>query len=393
MKIAITTDAIYPFTLGGSEIRNYEIAKRLVKKGHEIHILGGKFWKGPDIIKIDGVIIHGVSEFKKLYSNSGKRKPFEPLKLSIRMFLHLVEHDYDLIDNASFNFFNCYITKTASSIKQIPLVFTWHQYFGNYLIGYFGKIKGTIAKILEYFSTKLTENNIAVSNHVKSELIKRKIREDCINVIYNGADLNQIRKIKSQRVKYDLIYVGRLNYQKNLELLIKSVNLIKSAIPNTKVCIIGDGEEKQKLINLAENLYLSENFEFQGEIKNKNKVYQLMKSSKIFVLPSRLEGFPLTIIEANACGLPIITTKTKYNNTTEYIKENENGLIAEPNPDDFSKAILKLLKNQKLRNKMSKEGIKKAKNFDWDKIAEEQEDYYKEVIKNETKNICNNPSI
>ena len=53
MKIAITTDAIYPFTLGGSEIRNHEVAKRLVKKGHEVHIYGAKLWKGKNIIKKD----------------------------------------------------------------------------------------------------------------------------------------------------------------------------------------------------------------------------------------------------------------------------------------------------------------------------------------------------
>ena len=50
MKIAITTDAIYPFTMGGSEIRNHEIAKRLIKKGHEVHIYGAKFWKGKNKI-------------------------------------------------------------------------------------------------------------------------------------------------------------------------------------------------------------------------------------------------------------------------------------------------------------------------------------------------------
>ena len=54
MKIAFIFDMIYPFNIGGVEVRNYEIAKRLVKKGHEVHLYGGKFWKGKDIIKIEG---------------------------------------------------------------------------------------------------------------------------------------------------------------------------------------------------------------------------------------------------------------------------------------------------------------------------------------------------
>jgi len=384
MRIAITTDAIYPFTLGGSEIRNYEIAKRLVKKGHEVHIYGGKFWKGSNKIRADNVTIVGVHYFKKgLYNQKGRRYLLDLIKLSLKFPFQLNKENYDLIDNASFNFFNCYSTKLASSINQTPLIFTWHQYFGNYLLGYFGRTKGTIAKILEYFSTKLTKNNLAVSNHVKSELIKRKIPENNIKVIYNGTDLKQINQIKSQKTKYDLIYVGRLNYQKNLELLINSINLIKKQTPNIKICIIGDGEEKNKLINLTKELSLTKNFEFKGEIKDKQKVFQLLKSSKIFVLPSRLEGFPLTIIEANAAGLPIITTRTKYNNTSEYITNNENGLLVNPNPEDFSKVIQTLLKNKNLRKKMSKQGLRKARDFDWDKIADEQEKYYKKIIQNE----------
>jgi len=381
MKIAIVTDAIYPFTLGGSEIRNHEIAKRLVKKGHEVHIYGAKLWKGKDIIEIDNVIIHGIHEYERLYDKNGKRKILDPVLLSIKLFFKLLKADYDLIDNASFAYFNCFSTKLVSAIKRKPLIFTWHQYFGDYLLGYFGKFKGAIAMSLERLSTKLTKNNLAVSNNVKSELIKRNIKENQIKVIYNGADTNLIKSIKAKNKKYDLIYVGRLNYQKNLTLLINAVNLLKKDFPKIKVCIIGGGNEDDNLKKLTENYKLKNNLDFLGEIKEKNKIFKLLKSSKIFVLPSLLEGFPLTIIEANASGIPVITTKTKYNNTSEYIKNNENGLIANPNPEDFSNAIKTLLNNKAKLKAMSKTSIKKAKPFDWDKIAQEQEEYYTDVIK------------
>lgn len=379
MKIAITTDAIYPFTLGGSEIRNHEIAKRLVKMGHEVHIFGGKFWKGKDIIEIEGVKIHGVGEYS-LYGVKGKRKPFESFKLTMNLFLTLLDGDFDIIDNSTFVYFNCYATRLACWIKRKPLVFTWHQYFGKYLLGYFGKIKGLLAMILERASLKLSNNHIAVSNHVKGELIKRGVPEKDIKVIYNGADMGLINSIKEIKSKYELIFVGRLNYQKNITLLIESIRLLKKDLPKIKVCVVGNGQEKDMLSDLVNKYQLSENFDFVGAIKDKKKVFEYMKSAKIFVLPSLLEGFPLTIVEANACGLPVITTKTKYNNTLEYIKHKDNGLVSDLQPANFANSIKTSLTDKKLYDLMSKNSILKAKDFNWDFLALEQEKFYKEIL-------------
>ena len=380
MKIAITTDAIYPFTLGGSEIRNHEVAKRLVKKGHEVHIYGAKFWKGAETIEIDKIKIHGLTELKTLYDKKGKRKALQPLKISIKLFSEIINQDFDIIDNAAFTFFNCFSARLSTLIKKTNLVLTWHQYFGTYLLSSLGKPRGIIAMILEKLSTKLTRNNLAVSNYVKNQLIKQKIPEKKIKVIYNGADINKIKKTKSLKEKYDLIYIGRLCYQKNLTLLIESIKLLKKEFPNIKICIIGEGDDEKNLLKLIKKYNLEKNFTFTGRIVNKTKVIQYLKSSKIFTLSSILEGFPLTIIEANVAGLPVITTKTKHNNTTEYIKNNENGLVVKPNPKDFSKAIKTLLQNNKLRKKLSQNSIKKSKDFDWDNITDEQEKYYQQIL-------------
>jgi len=377
VKIAIVTDVIYPFTIGGSEIRNHEVAKRLVKKGHEIHILGAKLWDGESRIEIDGVKIYGAHKYERLYKKNGRRSVFVPIILSIKILAELLKQDFDIIDVTAFTFFNCYTAKISSLIKKTPLLFTWQQYFGDYLIGYFGKIKGRIALTLEFFSTKLTKNHLAVSNFVKSELEKRGAKEKNIEVIHNGADVELINTIKEQDKIYDLIFVGRLTYQKNLPLLVESVKILKQDFPKIKIAIVGKGEKRDELEKLIKNYNLSDNFEFLGEIKEKSEIFKYLKSSKIFVLPSILEGFPLTIVEANACGLPVITTKTRHNNTKEYITDNENGFSANADPENFSLSISKLLKDSNLLKKMSETGAKKAKNFSWDSIAIYQEKYYK----------------
>mgnify|MGYP003969280241 FL=1 len=363
MKIAITTDAIYPFTMGGSEIRNHEIAKRLIKKGHEVHIYGAKFWKGKNKIRIEGINIHGAHKYKSLYNKSGKRSKFQTLILAIKLFNEINKEKFDIIDNAAFTFFNNFTFKLSSIITKTPLVLTWHQYFGDYLLNYFGRIIGNITLILEYSSTKLTKYNLAVSNKIKNDLIKKGVPEKNIRVFYNGADINKINTLKIKKKEFDLIYVGRFNYQKNLKLLIKSLNILKDEFPNIRVCLIGDGEEKEKILNLIKKYNLEKNIKLTGNILDKDKVFTYLKSSKIFVLPSLLEGFPLTIIEANASGLPVITTKTEHNNTNEYIKNNVNGLLTTLEPEDFANKIKYLLKNKDKLNQMSKNSINKSKDI------------------------------
>ena len=292
-----------------------------------------------------------------------------------------MKNDFDVIDIASFVYFNCYLGKFVSLTKRTPLVFTWHQYFGDYLLGYFGNIKGTIAKLLELGSTKLSTKNIAVSEYVKKELVKNGIKENNIAIIKNGVDLEMVNSIRKQKKKYDLIFVGRLNYQKNLILLIESIKLVKEKIPKIMVCIVGSGEEKEKLLEQIKNFGLEKNFYFVGEIKDKQEVFRYMKSAKIFVLPSLLEGLPLTIIESNACGLPVITTKTKWNNTQEYIEtEGISGILSEPAKEIFSETIINTLKDRKNIKIMSKNGIKKSKDYDWNKIADQIENYYKSLV-------------
>lgn len=381
MKIAFVTDVIYPFTIGGSEIRNHEIAKRLIRKGHEVHILGAKLWDGPSQLEIDGVKVFGLQRYEVLYKKNGKRSPSAPVILSIKILNKLLKENYNVVDTTAFTFFNCYTSKIASLIKKFPLVFTWQQYFGDYLPGYFGIIIGSIGRVMERLSVFLTKNHLAVSDFVKSELMARNIKEKNIKVIHNGADVNLINKIDGQEKKYDLIFVGRLNYQKNLPLFVETVKILKKDFLNIKVAIVGKGDEKELLESLIENYGLSENFEFLGLIKEKEKLFSVIKSAKVFVLPSRLEGFPLTIVEANAAGLPAVSVKTKHNNTEEYIKNNKNGIIANDNPKSLCSAILSLLENPKLISEISETSKKEASFFNWDELANKQEEYYQSLIR------------
>lgn len=381
LKIAIVYDMLYPCNIGGVEVRNYEIAKRLGKKGHEVHLFGVKLWKGKDIIKRGGIFYHGICHYSDLYNFKGQRKIWEPIKLSLVLPFKLLKYKFDIIDCSTFPYFTCFPCKIVSVIKKTPLIFTWHQYWGDYWYLYLGKIRGFFGKIIEKSTKYLTKNHLAISKTTKNDLIKEGVKKNNIFINYDGIDLKEINSVKQKKKKYDIVFVGRLIHQKQVDLLIKSLALIKKENKKIRACIVGDGPDKEKLENLTKSLDLDENIKFTGFLKNKKQVYEKMKSSKIFVLPSLLEGFGIVVIEAMACSLPVIVTNTKYNASKELIDDNKNGFIVKNNPKALALAIKKLLKDKKLREETSKEAGKKAKQFDWNKITENLERYYFRIMK------------
>jgi len=386
MKIAIVFDMIYPFNIGGSELRNYEIAKRLTKKGHEVHLFGVKLWKGKNTIKKDGLILHGVCRYKELYNFKGQRTIFEPIKFAIRLYNPLKKEKFDIIDASAFVYFHCFTCKAVSLLKKTPLIFTWQQYWDNYWYKYLGFFKGFIGKNIEKIARHLTKNHITVSKTTKKDLIKGGAKEKNIFLNYCGVDIKEINSIKKQKKIYDIIFVGRLAHQKNVKLLIEAIYLLKKKLPKIKACIIGNGPDREKLEILTKKLRLNENIIFIDFLKDKKEVYKKMKQSEIFVLPSLLEGLGIVVIEAMACGLPVIVINEKWNASKELIVQRKNGFVVENNPKKMADLIKKLLKNTKLRKKIAECAVKKSKDFDWDKITDELEKYYLNIIEKSKKN-------
>lgn len=386
MKIALVADAIYPFTLGGSEIRNYEIARRLVERGHEVHIYGAKWWDGPEVASHEGVFLHGMHHFPKgLYGKNNKRSGLDMLFLSIKIARKLIHEDYNIIDTLSFNFLNCYAIKAAAAIKKTPLVFTWQQYFDEHIVDYVGssgpgRLNVKIIKQLEKYSTKLADYNVACSMKVKEELEKRGVKSGNIKLIYNGCSLRDIESIEPQEKEYDLIFIGRMNHQKNPRLFLETLVCLKRHFPEIKAAIIGTGPEEGNLRAYTRENNLTGNVTFKGPVKERENIYRHIKSSKILVLTSRFEGLPLVIVEAHACRTPVVSTYYSGGNVKEIIKNNE--LIAGQSAEELAEKIKFLLEDSKRIEDVVKKMETDAKKFDWNVIADETEAFYGRIMKN-----------
>ncbi len=371
MKTAFVYDAVYPYVKGGAEKRVYELGKRLSERGHEVHWFGVKWWDGEDVIERDGIILHGVCRPMPLYTKTGRRSIKEALWFSLKLIRSLSKERFDLIDCQQFPYLPCFSAKLISSLKKTPLIITWHEVWGDYWYQYLGW-KGFFGKIIERICSQLTNNNVAVSEKTRDMFLKLGVRGEHISVVPNGIDLERIQEIKPSGEEFDVLFVGRLIKEKNVDILIESIKEVSKEVPEIKAGIIGEGPEGEELKSLTKHLDLEDNIKFLGFLPDYDDVISYMKSSKVFVLPSTREGFGIVALEANACGTPVVTVNCESNATCEFITD-ENGFICELSEDDVAEKILMALdKGDSMRGGC----IENAKRYNWNELGDSLEWLY-----------------
>ena len=261
-------------------------------------------------------------------------------------------------------------------IRSLKCVTTRHYAISN-------KNKRIINRT-EDFMGKYSDATICISKYVKQHLLKLHYSDKKLHTIYNGIDLEIFKyNIDINKIKNTIGIVGRLDSQKGIDILLKAFSLITKKYPKLTLDIIGDGPLKKDLIKLTHNLKLNDKVNFLGRI-SQELVIKNMRTWKIFILPSRWEAFGLVLIESNALGVPVITTKVEA--IPEVIINNFNGLLVKS--EDFkelSVQIDNLLSSKEKSKSLIKNGLINVKEkFSSQKLILKTEKLYTEILnKNE----------
>ncbi|KXB07235.1 hypothetical protein AKJ52_00710 [candidate division MSBL1 archaeon SCGC-AAA382C18] len=217
---------------------------------------------------------------------------------------------------------------------------------------------------------------------VLSESMKNKLREYGLENNYiskNGIPLDKISSIcaDSSDKRYDAAYLGGIMKYKGIPTLIKSWRKVVEKIAEAKLIIMGKGSYLKEAKKLAEELNISDNIEFAGWVSEKEK-YKNLKSSKLFVLPSEAEGFPLAVGEALACGVPVICSDIK--SVKDNYQDCEAVIFRKTEKEKIAESILGLLDNEEKRIELKSEAKKFAQNFSWAKAAERDLEIFEKII-------------
>lgn len=379
MKIAYIHDAVYPFIKGGAEKRIYELSRRLVERGHEVHVFGMKWWDGELTIEKKGVHLHGVCEAAALYSK-GRRSIRAAVKFAKAVLPHLIKERFDVIDCYQAPYLHSFPTKVAAVSKHSPLVITWHEVWRSYWQEYLGSL-GIVGRLMERtILLALANRVIAVSDQTKDDLVSLGVKPEKIRMVPNGINYKDVSKVSPSAEKLDVVYLGRLIKPKNVDMLLRAIAILKKEFPRIKAGIIGDGPEMSGLRSLAEELGIRDNVKFFGFVEDFDEVSALMKSSKVFVIPSTQEGgASIVTLEANACGLPVIAVDHPLGIDKRLILSGKTGFFVKLTPDAIAEKIRLLLSDEKLRSQMKADAIEFAQGYDWEKITGEIEKVYAEI--------------
>ena len=222
---------------------------------------------------------------------------------------------------------------------------------------------------------------------MKRRLIKYRVPLEALITIPNGVDIDKFTKKKSSYLNKFLedenenkrvIFVGRLDLQKGVEYLIRSIPNVFANFPKVSFFILGNGRLEDYLKKLVKILSIENHVIFLNMIPIE-EMPDFYSSAEILCLPSIHEGFPLSIVEALSIGLIIVASKT--GGIPEVIKEDENGYLFEPK--NIKELSLKLLKALNLPHskivQIQENNIKKARNiYSWETIVNEIIKIYQE---------------
>lgn len=367
--IAFVSDSVYPFNKGGKEKRLHEISRRLVSEEREVHIYTMQWWEGPKVVQFEGVYHHAICKLHPLY-HGDRRSISEALWFSLSVF-KLVFARFDVLDVDHMPVFPLFAARLVTWLRRKELYATWHEVWGReYWKEYLRGTTGLLGALAEWLSFKMPNVIIANSAHTARRLEAAGVR--CrIETVTIGVDVQGIYSANPAEEKCDIIYVGRLLSHKCVDLLVGAIKVVKESYPEIKVIIVGEGPEKKGLLTLVSDLGLDENIRLIGDVEQSDTLYGLMKSSKMLVLPSIREGFGLVVVEANAAGIPVITTNHTDNAAKDLIVEGVNGLLTYPAVEDIAKNIIQLLRSHEQMR--PQENIEK---YDWSIIVKKLEKIY-----------------
>ena len=383
-RLAILYDCPYPFIKGGGQKRLFEISQYLLKHDWEVEWYALKFWEGPEKIRHKGITFNAVGGKSKLYSSDGKRRIWETIYYGAMIARHIELRRFNIILAGQWPLFHLIPARFFCLIGQSKLVVDWWEVWGrDQWLKYFG-LKGLLGLLLEKIMSRITPNIIAITQKGRDQLYDLGVKKDGVTFIPNGIDFEKILNSISKPNKFDLTYMGRLKCHKNLDHLIQVVSLLKEKGDSMTLQIIGDGPERKALEALVKELNISENVVFHGEIESDIEAYSWMKTARIFVHPSTKEGGgSITVLEANACGLPVVAYRHENGIANELIDEGMNGYwVEEINPKAMETKIRQLLLDESQGQKIKDNSIKNAEKHDWINIGKEYEDYFLKLLNN-----------
>lgn len=341
---------------GGAETYLHQLARRWVQAGHSVTLFTSHDHKTRLQDTIAGVRIIRRGGFFSVYL-------FAPLYYLLKLHPHT---DIIIDSENGVPFF----TPLFSPKPLALLIYHIHQQvFRKNLPFPFS----AIAMFAESTLTRWAYSKpqiITISESSKQDIINLNLTpENNINIIHPGTDLKPTGAQKTAFPSF--VYLGRLKQYKNISTVIHAFSQLHKRHQSAKLYIAGDGDYEKELKSLTHRLKLNNAVTFFGRVTERKKL-SLLSRSWVALQPSFFEGWGMTVIEANACGTPVIAADSPGLNNS--VLNGQTGILVPPTSiNGFARAMSRLINDPQLRSSLSNAAQLWSQNFSWDRSALEFE--------------------
>ena len=351
---------------GGAEIHLHEIFGRLASRGHSITLVASAWPGAPRRRTVGGIDVHRCGG-RYTFSLAAPRY--------CRRTMGLQEFDLVVEDLNKVPLF-------TPLWSRRPVVLLVHHLFGATAFQEAGLPLATATWLLERPVPRVFRDlpTIAVSESTREDLVRRGMREQLIEVIPNGVDVDRLAP-HPDVFEFDqptVLYLGRLKKYKRVDLVLRAIAKLGEQDLSCRLLVAGRGDHEPALRTLASRLEIEDRVDFLGFVSEERKL-ELFRRSWVHTLTSPKEGWGIANLEAAACGTPTVASDSP--GLRDSVVSGETGLLVpHGRVDRLAGAIGELVRDADTRRAMSRNARAFAMGYSWDASAEATERYLERVV-------------
>jgi glycosyltransferase involved in cell wall biosynthesis len=348
VKIAIVYDCLFPNTVGGAERWYRNLAERLAAR-RPVTYLTRRQWggEGPGT-PFDTL---AVSPASHLYTGSGRRRIWPPIRFGLGVFWYLLRHGrrYDAVHTASFPYFHLLGARLALWIARSParLIVDWHEVWGrDYWRSYLGPVGGRIGFAVERICLRLPDQSFTFSRLAEQRLreyghtapILRLTGEYASDPWADGRSREEAAVEPSPPM---VISAGRHIPEKHVPAIPAAIAAARRRLPDLRCVILGDGPDFEATRERIHELRLGDCVELAGRVDH-DQLMRRIATASCLLHPSEREGYGMVVVEAVSLGTPAIVVRGSENAATELVDDGVNGFVVESSePEAMADAIVR----------------------------------------------------
>lgn len=379
MRIAFIFDTITPLYQGGYEMRGFELARELVRRGHSVTV----FTRAPQDVTIDGVEFRAIARYEPTFDSSGYRTVAGSLRYAAGVARAAVSRGlgpFDIVDCNATPFVHVPAAKLFAIRAGAPMVLSSHEALradlGRYVSDrQMGRVNRLALRVSYDAAHRLADTVVATAPSAARGLQAEGWRD----VVCTTGGVRDVGAPRVGGVRR-FVTLSRLATEKRVDTVVRAFAHAWRRHPDATLLVIGDGPCRSDLENLAADLGLGDRVRFTGGVDDEEKLTLLRKEADCYVSASRREGLSVATLEAMAQGcVPVISVDpsgTVINGASEYVVHELNGIITDGTERSLAAAMVRLCDSDGPIPGLSSAAVETAARYTWAAAAEQLELIY-----------------